>query len=231
MPTNSDQESRDPVEALAAEYLERRRNGECPRVDQYAADHPELADEIRDLFPTIAALEQLKQRPIGQPADGATPIESLQRLGDCRLVREIGRGGMGVVFEAEQRSLGRRVAVKLLPQPLQFGAARLQRFQREARMAAALSHPSIVPVYHVGEQDGLHYLVMQLIDGESLDVLTRLIARKVGPLDPSQLAHADGESAAEPGSRADLLASALLAGDFSRSSSRAQRPSDFGDAL
>lgn len=167
---------RDPVEVLADEFMARQRQGECPTIDEYAARYPELAEEIRVLFPTIAALEKLKVRQQRTP-DGRVSLAGcrLERLGDFRVIREIGRGGMGIVYEAEQESLARRVAVKVLPRQSLVDRRHLQRFQREARTAAGLHHTNIVPVFGVGQQDGFHYYVMQYIDGVGLDrVLARL---------------------------------------------------------
>ena len=95
----------------------------------------------------------------------------LQQLGDYQILREIGRGGMGVVYEAQQLSLGRHVAIKVLPSHARLEPRHLGRFEREARSAAKLHHTNIVPVFGVGEQDGLHYYVMQLIPGLGLDVV------------------------------------------------------------
>src|SRR5205085_3871780 len=92
-------------------------------------------------------------------------------LGDFRLVREVGRGGMGVVYEAEQLSLGRRVALKVLPFAATMDPRQLQRFHNEARAAASLEHPHIVPVYGVGSERSVHYYAMKFIDGQSLDPL------------------------------------------------------------
>ena len=98
-----------------------------------------------------------------------------EQLGDYRIVREIGRGGMGVVYEAEQGSLGRKVALKVLPAYARMAAEQLERFRREARAAGRLHHTNIVPVFGVGEHDGMPYYVMQLIAGQGLDrVLARL---------------------------------------------------------
>lgn len=96
----------------------------------------------------------------------------LSQLGDFRIIREIGRGGMGVVYEAEQMSLGRRVAIKALPLLSTSQPELVKRFQREARTAARLHHTNIVPVFGVGEAEGFHYYVMQLIDGIGLDTFT-----------------------------------------------------------
>ena len=169
---------RDPLEVLAAEYLERLRQGQAPSISEYAAQHPELAEDIQELFPTIAVTERLKARQArssgGRAAlGGARP----ERLGDFRLIREIGRGGMGVVFEAEQESLRRRVAVKVLPRQALLDEKHLKRFQAEARIAANLHHTNIVEVFGVGEQDGFHYYVMQYIRGAGLDAVIPLLAK------------------------------------------------------
>src|SRR5215471_19337336 len=101
----------------------------------------------------------------------ATP----QRLGDFEIVREIGRGGMGVVYEARQVSLNRPVALKVLTGGLGLTPKAVQRFRREAEAAAKLHHTNIVPVYATGEADGFHFYAMELIDGPSLDrVITQL---------------------------------------------------------
>src|SRR5262249_36491930 len=90
-------------------------------------------------------------------------------LGDFEIVRELGRGGMGVVYEARQVSLNRKVALKVLSGGLGLTAKAVQRFRREAEAAAQLHHTNIVPVYATGEQDGTHFYAMELIDGPSLD--------------------------------------------------------------
>ena len=103
-------------------------------------------------------------------SDDSTP---LKRLGDFELIREIGRGGMGVVYEARQISLKRRVALKVLPPALGMSAQAKQRFEREAQAAAKLHHTNIVPVHAIGEHDGHHFYAMDLIDGQSLDHVLR----------------------------------------------------------
>jgi eukaryotic-like serine/threonine-protein kinase len=172
------------LEALAAHFIARRRDGERPSAEEYAAQHPELAAEIRDLFPTIGILEDARQQQ--EPAPAASdrrPRAKLNRLGDFRVVREIGRGGMGIVYEAVQESLRRRVAVKVLASRLPFDEKDRKRFLREARTAGQLHHTNIVPILGVGEQDGYDFYVMQFIDGVGLDaVLSRL--RMDDHLDP-----------------------------------------------
>jgi serine/threonine protein kinase len=164
--------NRDPLEVLATEFIGRQRSGQSPSISEYAAKHPELAAEIEDLFPAIAAIEQLKvqkERASGPPVTLGGP--KLERLGDFRILGEIGRGGMGIVYEAYQESLGRHVAVKVLPRQLLLDPKHLQRFQRESQTAARLHHTNIVPVFGIGEQDGFHYIVMQLIRGVGLDAI------------------------------------------------------------
>lgn len=106
---------------------------------------------------------------LAKPLSEEKPLEEEQRLGDYRIVREIGRGGMGTVFEAIQESLGRRVALKVLPGTFALDPKRLERFRREARATARIHHPNIVPVYEVGEAEGNHYYAMEYIDGPPLD--------------------------------------------------------------
>ena len=101
----------------------------------------------------------------------------LERLGDYRILREVGRGGMGVVYEAEQESLGRRVALKVLPDAALADAQQVLRFEREARAAARLHHTNIVPVFGVGRDDGHHYYVMQFIPGMGLDAVLEELRR------------------------------------------------------
>jgi serine/threonine protein kinase len=173
-----------PVEALAADFVARRRRGERPTVEEYVAGYPELADAIRDLFPTIGVLEDIREQQ-ETPPDGLSlrGRRKLTRLGDFRIVREIGRGGMGIVYEAVQESLRRRVAVKVLATRSPLDETHRRRFLREARTAGQLHHTNIVPILGVGEEDGFDFYVMQYIDGIGLDaVLSRL--RDVDDLDP-----------------------------------------------
>jgi serine/threonine protein kinase/WD40 repeat protein len=122
--------------------------------------------------------------------DGAVAAAAAapERMGDFRILRVIGRGGMGVVYEAEQVSLGRRVALKVLPQALRLDANRKARFEREAKAAAKLHHTNIVPVFGVGEHDGLPYYVMQLIDGRGLDAVLLELRSRPAQSPPATLA-------------------------------------------
>src|SRR5262245_30296292 len=126
------------IGALAEEYLARHRQGLKPSVELYATAHPELAEEIRRLFPALLMMEELKpgSGDVTGSFAGATVVvrgARLERLGDFRIVREVGGGGMGVVYEAEQESLGRRVALKVLTAHQLPDPTHLRRFEREAR--------------------------------------------------------------------------------------------------
>jgi WD40 repeat protein/serine/threonine protein kinase len=189
MNSSSSSSDRDPLEQLAAEFLDRRRGGEPVSPSEYAEQYPRWAEQILEFFPALEVMEGLKPGSRDQTDSFAGLAEAagtprLERLGEYRILREIGHGGMGVVYEAIQESLGRRVALKILPMHGRIDATQMQRFQLEARSAARLHHPSIVPVYGVGEAGGIHYYVMQYIAGHGLDVilddLRRLRTGEVG---------------------------------------------------
>src|SRR5205085_2705555 len=113
-------------------------------------------------------LEQMSTAEGAAGQAGGTAGATAGTLGDFRIVREVGRGGMGVVYEAEQISLGRRVALKVLPFAATMDPRQLARFHNEARAAACLQHPHIVPVYGVGCERGVHFYAMQFVDGTTL---------------------------------------------------------------
>jgi serine/threonine protein kinase/WD40 repeat protein len=154
------------LEGLAAKL----QAGEPVDLEACARAHPEHAERLRWLLPAAQALADLsRSAPARAPFAGSPPPSSLTgTLGDFRIVREVGRGGMGVVYEAEQISLGRRVALKVLPFAAVLDPTNLRRFQNEARAAAQLHHPNIVPVHGVGSDRGVHYYAMQFIPGHTL---------------------------------------------------------------
>lgn len=152
----------DLVEQLTA----RIQSGEHVDLDAFLVEHAEHADEIRRLLPALALLVDLsRSATTGQVVPGQAV---LGELGDFQIIREVGRGGMGVVYEATQISLNRRVALKVLPFAATMDPRHLQRFRHEAQAAAMLHHPNIVPVHGVGCERGVHYYAMQLISGRSL---------------------------------------------------------------
>jgi eukaryotic-like serine/threonine-protein kinase len=166
---------RDPLEQLAEEFIDRCRRGEHPEVSEYARRNPDLAERIRGLFPTLALVEECAADASQEARCGPVSSTCPTRLGEYRIVREIGRGGMGVVYEAVQESLGRHVALKVLP--IDRSGKLLERFRREAKAAARLHHTNIVPVFGVGEDAGTHFYVMQFIQGRGLDRLIGEVAR------------------------------------------------------
>jgi WD40 repeat protein/serine/threonine protein kinase len=174
---------------LVDEFAERYRRGERPSVREYTDRYPRLAEQIRELFPALAEIEQVKEEQRAPaPTAAEQPAADLPpRLGDYRILREVGRGGMGIVYEAEQVSLGRRVALKVLPLAASRDATALKRFQREARSAARLHHTNIVPVFDVGQQDEAFFYAMQFIPGQPLDQVIgelRRLRPAGGGLDP-----------------------------------------------
>ncbi len=157
---------------LTDEFLDRYRRGERPDLDEYAQRHPVLAELIREVFPALILLEDVRPDPghsaLREPMVSGKPLE---KLGEYRIVREIGRGGMGVVYEAEQEALDRRVALKVLPHTALRSPRQIERFRREARAAARLHHTNIVPVFGVGQDGEILYYVMQYIEGRPLDAV------------------------------------------------------------
>ncbi len=166
---------------LADEFVERCRRGERPALSEFVERHPSLARDIRELFPALVKVEALKPAP-GAPGgpggEGAVHVRPLQRLGEFFILREIGRGAMGVVYEAEQETMGgRRVALKVLRVQGEYEPSFLVRFRNESTAAGRLHHTNIVPVFGVGECGGTHYYVMQYISGEPLDKVVRDLRR------------------------------------------------------
>jgi serine/threonine protein kinase/tetratricopeptide (TPR) repeat protein len=156
----------DPVLShLLEEISDKLQRGETIDLEAYCRQHPEHAETLLRVVPSIEVLAQWHS---DDSSDPAAQLLGGQPLGDFRLIREIGRGGMGVVYEAEQLSLARRVALKVLPLAAIMDERQRTRFQNEARAAATLNHPNIVPVYSVGIERGVQYFAMQYIEGESL---------------------------------------------------------------
>ncbi len=169
------------VDALAAHELEGASG-----FDRIAALHPDLAARLREHLERLAAVDLLRQRT--HAVEAKAPLREFpEQLGEFRLLRRLGGGGMGVVYLAEQVSLGRRVALKLVrAEHLYFPGAH-DRFRREVEAIAKLQHPAIVPVFTAGEDQGIPWLAMEHVEGASLDqVLERLAGR-----DPSRLTGED----------------------------------------
>jgi serine/threonine protein kinase len=206
---------------LAEEFLDRYRRGERPLLKEYIDRHPQLAAEICEVFPAMAMMEKIAVAESslegGQASSDTKPSEvTLKQLGDYRIIREIGHGGMGVVYEAEQVSLGRHVALKVLPGRALADAKHKRRFEREAKAAAKLHHTNIVPVFGVGEHDGLPYYVMQFIQGLGLDVVLEELSHMQpgGARTPTGLPAAGEIRVARRDAVAADVARSLLTGKF-----------------
>ena len=159
------------VENLLAEvvdeFMDRIRLGDQPDIEEYALRNPSIGKLLRELLPALQVMG-----PASLPANNASGSAAVPGcLGDFYILRQIGQGGMGIVYEAEQISLVRRVALKVLPFASTLDAKQLQRFQNEARAAAHMHHRHIVPVYTAGCERGVHYYAMQFINGQSLSAL------------------------------------------------------------
>ena len=155
---------------LLEEFMTMLRRGQSVPVREFAKRYPEYASRIVADFPALLMAEGLKPRLSMVPGGGG-PVEAAdapELLAGYRVIRQIGQGGMGIVYEAEHPRLSRRLAVKVLLG--RKGSTNLaERFKREAESVARLNHPNIVPVFDFGEQNGVHYIAMPLIDGQSLD--------------------------------------------------------------
>ena len=153
------------------EYVAALESGDPPDREEFLALHAEISSSLAacldSLALVLAAAPRLRLNP-GDHASAASPVALPAAIGDFRIIRELGRGGMGVVYEAEQLSLGRHVALKVLPFASALDSTRLQRFKNEAQAAAQLHHTNIVPVYAVGCERGVHFYAMQLIEGKPL---------------------------------------------------------------
>jgi serine/threonine protein kinase/Tfp pilus assembly protein PilF len=189
------------------EYLTALEAGQRPDRKQFLARHPEVAAALAECLDGLdfihAAAPQLHQslsRPEPSAPALADAIEPEGPLGDFRIVREVGRGGMGVVYEAVQISLGRRVALKVLPFAAALDAKQLQRFKNEAQAAAQLHHQSIVPVYAVGCERGVHYYAMQYIEGQTLAQLIGQLRREAAAKAPPTIAVSTGQESARAAS-------------------------------
>jgi serine/threonine protein kinase len=193
------------IDLVLDSILLRCQRGERPSLAEYEEKHPELAARLREVFPALALLGQelaggAETKPQGGvPGSATTATLPRGRLGQYRLLRELGRGGMGIVYEAMEESLGRRVALKVLPFHALMDPRRIERFRREARAAAMLQHPGIVPVHGIGEEDGIHFYAMQLVEGDSLEAVLSEVKRLKS-----------GEKSPAPGSRSSQLALRLL---------------------
>jgi serine/threonine protein kinase len=176
---------RHPFEELADEFVLKLRGGQSPSIEHYAQAYPEHAAMIRSVFPSLMIVEKVSAKVTNESisptlcATGSDPTQFVPKaFDDFEILQCIGQGGMGVVYEAIQGSLQRRVALKVIHAQASASPRSRERFRREAESAAGLHHTNIVPVYGSGEDHGLQYYAMQLIHGSTLaDVIVSLRAR------------------------------------------------------
>jgi serine/threonine-protein kinase len=173
---------------VLSELADAAQRGDAVDLDEVCRCHPDLAEELRILWGTVmiaAATGSCAQDtlPDGDQEPPSGTLEVPCRFGGYRLLDELGRGGMGVVYRARQTGLGREVAIKMILRGQLASAADEQRFRAEAEAAARLDHPHIVPVYEVGDLEGRPYFSMKYIPGQTL---TQLLAER--PLPPREAA-------------------------------------------
>ncbi|MCS7469109.1 protein kinase [Stieleria sp. ICT_E10.1] len=188
---------------LVDEIIDQLRSGENIDTAEYVRRFPKHADRIEQLIPTLRYLGEVKDITTDDLLTNYADLSAnlgdsddavlFKQLGDFQIVREIGRGGMGIVYEANEISLDRRVALKVLPFAAISSERQLARFRVEAQAAAGLHHTGIVPVYSVGCDRGVHYYAMQYIDGTSL----ALVLREVRLASTRQSGSIGGSGAAE----------------------------------
>lgn len=228
--TGSPNGSEQRLAELAERMAELVRAGREDEVEKLLAEQGALAGELRQLLSAIDILKDLSAG--GQVESSAEndelssgPLEARSRLGDFVVLREIGRGGMGVVYEAREISLRRAVALKVLPFAALLDPRQLQRFQIEAQAAAGLQHANIVPVYSVGSERGVHYYAMQFIDGWTLaEVVAELRAASGREAIPSSYAERGQESGGR--SQQGVLGSASPLNERQRSTAVAALSTD-----
>ena len=155
------------------EYLADLEQGAAQDHEALLAAHPDLADDLRPYLDSLrmlyGATRDLRTARVTATELQCDAAETIDRqIGDYRIIREIGRGGMGIVYEAHQKSLNRQVALKVLPFAAVLDQRQIARFRNEAQAAAQLHHPHIVPVYAVGQEQGVYYYAMQYVAGQTL---------------------------------------------------------------
>ncbi len=174
------------LDRIAEEFASAIRCGETPTIEEYLDRYPDPSGQLTALLSSVAMIEALKGGTSKEHSNLADSIDFAE-LEDYVIVREIGRGGMGIVFEAIHKSLDRRVALKFLASHLLSEAKQFARFRLEARAAARLRHPNIVPVFGVGSAAQQHYIVMDYIDGTSLRNLLASSADEQPPIEVPNL--------------------------------------------
>ena len=189
------------------EYLAALEAGVAPNRAEFLGRYADIAARLGEYLDGLELIHRAAPAAGASGAgDAGDDLAGAEPLGDFLLLREIGRGGMGVVYAAVQRSLNRTVALKVLPFAAALDDRQIQRFKNEAQAAAGLHHPNIVPVFGVGCERGVHYYAMQLIDGRTLAALIaeqrRASGRPESPAAEPTAPHAPGAPSADTAPRA-----------------------------
>lgn len=210
-------------------YLRELEQGRRPSRQEWMARYPDLGPALRDCLEGLGLMRDAAaamSSPRSTAPDARIGVQAGAPIGDFHIIREIGRGGMGIIYEATQLSLGRRVALKVLPFAAGLDDKFLQRFRLESQAAAQLHHNNIVPVFGIGCDRGVHFYAMQLIDGVSLDRVIRLLRHEDDARSP-------GSASTEPATAQvwSDLASHTHADEVADQSATSSTVADRGDAM
>jgi formylglycine-generating enzyme required for sulfatase activity len=164
---NTSEGSKDPIDAALIAFRKAWHSGEHPDPELFCQSYPECGPELLDRINNFLLIAEGLESPapIGDKGMAEEELASSKILGDFRIIRELGRGGMGTVYEAEQISLKRKVALKVLPSHLSFSDDAVQKFHREAEAGGRQTHPVIVAIHAIGEHEGIHYIAQELVEG------------------------------------------------------------------
>lgn len=205
---------RDPIDVAVTRFMDLARTGRVPTLADFCRQYPEIATELQELLPLVCDLEHWSAEKESECGRSSLPTElTLRTLGEFTMVREIGRGGMGVVLEATNPA-GHSVAIKLLP--LRFAAdanRRRSQLKREANTLQALEHKNIVPVHSFGSHDGYWFYVMDLVRGRSLDWVIQRLQSSPDKLTAEELVRGSATA-----TQSDINAAMLVGRSLSRDS-------------
>ena len=167
-----DETSEQLLDSIVDDFTRQIRAGLAPQVADFQEQHPQLHCQLGELLGSVEAIEGLKSTTAGSSSSfDRTQFPMPETIGEYDVLRELGRGGMGVVYLGKHQTLGRQVALKVLPPSLAASEDRVNRFQSEAQAAARLHHTHIVGVFGVGQNESFHYYVMDYVAGRGLDEL------------------------------------------------------------
>lgn len=197
LPVNDDSHplrAREPFELLVSQFVDELRHGKKPSVELYARRFPPHAARIRDVFPVLAMLEHTRIAKEAQSIRRNMPDRfPFTRIGNCELISELGRGGMGVVFQGRDLQSGHLVAVKILPWRVSIVPEWVARFEHEARTTAKLRHRNIVPVFRYDQENGYCFFVMQFVNGVGLDYVIDRLRETEGIIYTEEIQHQESQ--------------------------------------